>query len=266
MASDSYKFYTPATPSNDATYDLPATAAGRLLQTPLAQDLCRVGYYLVTIDGNAATVDYYSADVGLGTCVANGDKTIATTPSAMNFTKRESFGYGLNGRQFVIAQGGSYTSIADSYPATNPSTTFAILAGSNTQTSKDAVGRAFSKDITTGWEPRICGIESDIVYLWGMQNAIGADTTETYTVSLSYDPTSVTGAQIASGKFALATQNALGVWVNAVTQNTGGTSAFVDGAWASGATLGSYGVNATNHTVWAVVNYTNAHFAAAITP
>ena len=45
-SSNSYKFYTPQNPSNDAKYDKPTT-----LELAVAQELYTVGYYIFTIDG-----------------------------------------------------------------------------------------------------------------------------------------------------------------------------------------------------------------------
>ncbi len=49
-ASDSSKFYIPQLPvsTND---------------TPISQDLCKVGYYIYTVDGSRVTVDYYGVDM-----------------------------------------------------------------------------------------------------------------------------------------------------------------------------------------------------------
>ncbi len=92
---------------------------------------------------------------------------------------------------------------------------------------------------------------------------LGATSTDTYVVQLSYDPTAV--SDLAAGAFGLVTRNSSGAWVNAVSNNTGGTATPVTGAWTSLATLGSYGVDATNHLAWAVVN-SEGDFAVAKFP
>ncbi len=56
-----------------------------------------------------------------------------------------------------------------------------------------------------------------------------------------------------------------GRWVNAVAGNTGGAARFVQGAWQAGFELGTYGVDTTNKTVWAVVNH-NSGFAVVPEP
>ena len=58
-ASDSAKFYTPANPSNDTKYDVPAF--GHTRQTSISQQLYDIGYYVYTIDGPRCTVQYYAA-------------------------------------------------------------------------------------------------------------------------------------------------------------------------------------------------------------
>ncbi len=60
-ASDSSKFYTPGSPSNDDKYNVPAF--GHTRQTQLSQDLHTVGYYIFTVDGPKVTIDYYSSGV-----------------------------------------------------------------------------------------------------------------------------------------------------------------------------------------------------------
>lgn len=74
-ASDSYKFYTPATPFSTR-------------ETPISQELYTVGYYIYTVDGTKVNVDFYSAPNGVG----NNDLTATPT---LNFTLRESWGYDL---------------------------------------------------------------------------------------------------------------------------------------------------------------------------
>ncbi len=53
-------------------------------------------------------------------------------------------------------------------------------------------------------------------------------------------------------------------WVNAVDENIGGTKNFVFGPWEKSYPLGTYGVDPTTHTAWAVLNY-NGDFAVVRT-
>ena len=257
-ASNSSKFYTPGVPSNDDKYNVPVFGHGR--QTQIAQELHTVGYYICTVDGPRVTVDYYSAvpanvaPVG-GVNGPNVEWLLPTTP-ALTFVKAETFGYGLNGHEYLVAQGAPYTSLNETYG----STTARILSGSNGSTAKDFDNRTFTKTVDTGWTDKSAGLASDILSIWGMAD-LYAPQTDTFALSLSYDPSVVTAAQIQSGNFALATKDASGNWVNAVAKNVGGTMNFVNGPYNASYTLGTYGVDTAAHTVWAVINH-NSDYAA----
>ena len=82
--SASNKFYIPTNDasgtsrlSNDQVY------CGGTRQSELAQELNTIGYYIVTIDGSAVTVDFYSAPVY--PTYAGGEYLISTVPT-LNFT------------------------------------------------------------------------------------------------------------------------------------------------------------------------------------
>ena len=70
---------------------------------------------------------------------------------------------------------------------------------------------------------------------------------DTYVVQLSYDPT-VTGG-VSLGWFNGSQ------WINAVNGNTGGTPASISGPYDGNPILGHFGVDTTNHVVWAVLNH-----------
>ncbi|GFE62267.1 metallophosphoesterase [Geobacter sp. AOG2] len=248
-ASNSSKFYYPANPSNDATY------CGGKRQTLAKQELNTIGYCLVTVDGSHVTVDYYSAPAYPSP--VNGG-VIATTPT-LTFTKRETFGYSLNGSQFVVAAGAAYTTVQDTSPA-GSGTVAKVLAGSNGYTVTDPSGRFFSAVVNTGWYAAN-STASDILLLRGMSASLGSTQTDIFAISMTYDKTKVTDAQVQAGTFALATPDDSGNWTNAVNKSTGGTKKFVLGAWKSSYTLGTYGVDTASGTVWAVINY-NGCFAA----
>ncbi|MGH9563448.1 MAG: metallophosphoesterase family protein, partial [Terracidiphilus sp.] len=128
-ASDSDKFYTPDTPSNDDKYDVPVF--GHKRESEVSQDLHRIGFYVYTVDGPRVTVEYYAATVSNASPAAKCNKPspdmcefmIATTP-ALTFEKVETFGYSLNGKEFLVCQAGqekcnsSYAQVADSYNGT----------------------------------------------------------------------------------------------------------------------------------------------------
>jgi hypothetical protein len=262
-ASDSNKFYTPSIPANDVTYDVPAF--GHTRQTEISQDLYYIPYYIVTVDGPKVTIDYYAVN-------SNGNgSNISTTPTLTgNWQKRDSFGYSLNGKEFLIAQGQAYTSVQDAIRAGSGffGTSAQILGGTNGSTVKDHSGRPLTKAVDTGWAPRDGWDRrdwdggnklSDILTLWGMTD-VGQTTTDTYALSMTYDPSVIVSKEALNrGKLVfLATKDASGKWVKAGTN-------FVLGPWNAVYPLGTYGVDPKTHTAWAVVNLTG-DFAVMQTP
>jgi len=241
-ASDSSKFYTPATTANDVTYNVPAFGVTR--QIPIRQELYKVGYYLVTIEGNNATIEYWAADV-------NGSSgTVATIP-ALNFTLRETYGYSLVGQQFQILPGSSFTTVKD----TSPNGTIAkILAGTNLSITTDLSSRSLVRVVNTGWGT-VSGLASDVLYLWGLQSALSSEQCETYVLQMSFTASSLSSLKVSSGNAGIATLDDSGNWTNAVSNNYGGVTKYVQGAWSSSYALGTYGVDTTNNVAWAVVNY-----------
>jgi hypothetical protein len=259
-ASDSYKFYIPQNPSNDTKYNIPAngiTNGPRELE--ISQELFNVGYYIVTVDGPRVTVDYYASPNG---CNGDCDETYDVIP--YTFTKHESFGYSLNGKEFLVAQGQPYTIVQDSFSGT----TAQILSGSNGSTAADYIGRIFTKTVDTGWTPKTVGTPmtdqntaSDILSLWGMAD-LGRSDTDVFTLSMNYDAEKSRPEHLGEGLFGLATKDADGNWINAVHNNIGGVKKFVMGAWDPSYELGTYGIDPGTHTAWAVINY-NSDFAVA---
>jgi hypothetical protein len=248
-SSNSYKFYIPQIPSNDANYDVPAFGFSR--ETPIAQELFTVGYYIFTVDGPRVTVEHYASPNG-----CNGDCDLVTTPT-LTFTLRETFGYSLNGKEFLVPQGGTYTTIEDSYHGT----TARVLDGVNGSTAVDYANRAFTKTVDTGWSHRGCETASDVLTLWGMAD-LGSDKTDLYALTMTYDPEKARPEHLGKGLFGLATRDENGDWINAVDRNVGGTKNFVHGPWKPGYGLGTYGIDPSSKTVWAVINY-NGDFAVS---
>jgi len=128
--------------------------------------------------------------------------------------------------------------------------------------------RPFTKAVDTGWTPMIVGnpkkyqdTASDILSLWGMAD-LGSDQTDVYTLAMTYDPSKSLPMHLGEGMFGLATRDADGNWVNAVDENVGGAKKFVVGPWDPAYELGTYGVDPSTHTAWAVINYNN-DFAVA---
>jgi hypothetical protein len=213
--SDSSKFYTPGSPfsAND---------------TPVAQQLNQVGYYIYTIDGPRVTVDYYAAPI---TTVDSTGKTITAGGNpTFNFTKQQTYGYSLNGKEFLVQSGGNLSAVHDSYGSTTMS-----LVGLNTSTSKTNDGRALTEAIDTGWTDRTAGFASDALTLWGMEE-IGASTTASpFTLTMKYNPSELSGTPC------LEQQNADGTWtpVPSVVNGDGTISATLshDGTFAVGSAV-----------------------------
>jgi hypothetical protein len=261
-SSNSYKFYIPKMPKNDTT------GAERII----AQELFTVGYYIFTVDGPCVTVDFYSSSHGGDF----GDLDLTQSPSSYAFYRRERFGYSANGKQFVIANNESYTGVQDAYQGT----TAKILDGGNQDMANDSdfYGREEVKTVKTGWKDMPAGAASSVLKLWGLDNNLdlwdgslsgqlpNSDSdyvTDTYVLSLSYDPLLVRPTQLGTG-FCLAAKDAAGNWTNAVNLNAGGSKKLVIGRWKPGYALGTYGVDPSTHTVWAVLNRDGEFVARAV--
>ena len=295
-ASNSYKFYIPPTQTT-----FTGQSAFRNLEKPIAQELFTVGYSIFTVDGPKVTVDHYAMPNG---CGGDCDQTYDVIPYAGNtptvypfgslspiasystpvpFTKHDTFGYSLNGKEVLVAQGGSYALSDDTSKAIAngetgyKGTTAAILSGTNGSTGKDFNLRALTKSVNTGWTPTTTGLASDIFTVWGMQDSlatkltpVGAAATnytfvdpnltktDTYALSLSYDSATVVDAAFINAGHAvtLSTKDTNGNWVNAVDQNVGGRKRFILGSFNKAYPLGTYGVDPATHTAWTVINTT----------
>jgi len=252
-SSNSYKFYTPRDGDD-----------GR--ETPFDQELYTIGYYIFTIDGPRVTVDFYSSSHGLD----YGDVALIAPPASLAFYLRDTFGYSLNGAGFDVAQGGSYTTVADSYHGAEAK----ILSGVNENTGTDQLGRPLSKHVNTGWSDadRMEGAASGILSLWGMADNLSLWDTElegllpdsdesrecdVYTLSMSYDRKNIDHSRIMKGDFVLAARDVdNGIWANAVDLNYDcEDKVFKKGPWRAEYGLGTYGVDPTTSTAWAVINY-----------
>jgi hypothetical protein len=245
-ASDSSKFYTPKTPvsANDV---------------PLQQDLARVGYYIVAVDGPRVTIDYYGDTTGGGYYGVNG--------GTFTFTKIASERYSLNGKDVVVNQGGSYTTVSDNTNVADDmengfkGTSMAILAGTNGSVQKTNYNKPIQNDVNTGWKAAQAGLNSDILDLSGMWLTLSGPTTDQYVLSMSYrNSPFINGGALLSGKFCLLARAANGKWVKAVSLNSTGTPSFVLGAWNSSYAIGTYGVDPVARKAWAVLDY-NGEFA-----
>ncbi len=257
VASDSYKFYTPVVPSNDEKFNLPAF--GRLRQFQLAQDLYQIGYSIVTVDGPDVTVDYYGVPSGQ----ENG--RISVTPVLTGrWQKRESYGYTLEGRSFLVAPGDSYASVRDAFSGDS----VCVLGGTNDSTFKDFAGRPFYRLVEAAWKKRneqqaFQGMASHMVRLRGMTRVGRGDTTDVYVLGLTYTMPARMEKTLKRGLPALVSKNRDGEWVPAAELNFGGKGQFMSGPYRERYPLGTWGVDRKRKTVWAVVNREGV-FAAAI--
>nr|WP_319494457.1 metallophosphoesterase [uncultured Desulfobacter sp.] len=249
-SSNSYKFYTPKSGDD-----------GR--ETMLQEELYTIGYYIFTVDGPRVTVDFYSSSTG-----EDYASVSLRSYSEYPFYLRERFGYSLNGSRFEIAQGASYTAIFDGYN----DTTAKILSGSNSNDETDYVGRDLTKTVNTGWVDGdlVDDAASDVFTLWGLVDNLSlydeeltgnlpeedeSQVTDTYTLSISYNPRKIRASNLLRGGFCIAARDEDDNWVNAVDLNDGGTKTFKRGPWKSGYELGTYGVDPGTKTVWAVLNH-----------
>lgn len=234
----------------------------------ISQERETVGYYIYTIDGPTVTVDYYSDDHGHWQSDASYPQGASrpdtgVTPT-FHFVKKESWSYSLNGKQFLVPQGASYTVVSDRFSGSEAR----ILDGFNASESKDDTldtaggkGRPLAKAVNTGWiavdysKPADRNLASSIFLLSGLGEQ-GNDRTDTFVLSMNYDPAKTRA--IAGGRFGLVSKNAAGRWINAVEANTVGTATFIDGPWKPGYALGSHGIDRKRHRVWAVLNHDGA--------
>lgn len=250
-ASDSSKFYGPATTPND-------TLSREKL---ISQELGTVGYYIYTVDGPRVTVDYYSTSQIAPTPTAGGESVVAHM-SNLNFSKHETFGYdGANGKEYQIAKNGSYSNITpwiaahtDSYGQTFRGTN-ASLSGTNGNTATAAYdNRDFIKVVDTGWTGQASAkhaelLKSDALTIWGL-TSVNQATADRVVLSLTYDASF--DPSNAGQYFGITKQDADGNW-NFVGNNFLGNLAY-DSAGGDVLPVGSYGYDGSTHTAWAVIS------------
>jgi len=257
-ASDSSKFYNPGLPvsPND---------------TPVEQDLQRLGYYIFTVDGPRVTIEYYADNHGSWQSDSNYpygsidlvNYPLRTTPT-LTFVKRSTTGYSLNGKEQLVARGASYamtddTTVAATMESGFIGTSMAILSGTNGSMAATNYGKPTSKAVNTGWAAKTADTISDVLFLWGMTD-LGATSTDKYVLSMSYDPSVVVNTEMINEGYIVAvdTKDANGNWVKAVDMNVGGGKKFVLGPWNKVYPLGTYGVDPKTKTAWAVINTTGS--------
>lgn len=233
-------------------------------EVSLSQEENNIGYYIYTVDGPRMSANYYAdsrGDFQSGNRFPFGENNPEFPKGVapeLKFVKKESFGYSLNGREFLIAQGESYNVVSDTYGKTSAR----ILYGFNNSASVDANKRGLTKAVETGWvkNPDQILLKSDIFSIWGMSELGMNNRADVYVLSISFE---AGNAQlIKKGKTWIATF-VNGKWVNAVDENFGSKRKFVLGKYRPEYGLGTYGIDPKTKTAWAVLNY-NADFAVAI--
>ncbi len=238
-------------------------AGQKIRETSLSQETNNIGYYVYTVDGPRVTANYYSDSKGnfqsnknypYGS--DNPDYPAGVTPH-LNFLKKETFGYSLNGKEFLIAEGASYTVVKNRFEKT----TAKILNGVNNSSKVDEDNRRLTKAVDTGWlkNPDPDKLISNVLSLWGMSDLGSNGHSDTYVLSMSFDSGRI--KHLKKARVAIATF-VNGKWINAVDENFGGTSKFVEGKYRPGYGIGTYGYDLPSKTAWAVLNY-DADFAVA---
>lgn len=230
---------------------------------PIAQHTAKIAYYICTVDGPRVTIDCYGAAV-----TPVGGQIRQTPDLTGQWQKLDTIGRSLNGREFVIPPGTSYTVVRDDtskaiangeqgYRGTQAS----ILVGENQSTATALNGVPLVKAVNTGWAAAE-GTASDLLTLWGLAE-LGAPQTDPYVLAMTVPAEAELPAEpLESGHIVLATRNAEGQWINAVAANVATTaddtpaaSRFVLGPYQTEYGLGVYGFDPATHTAWAVVNH-----------
>jgi hypothetical protein len=259
--SNSSKFYTPKVLDDTRWF------GQKSREISISQEHDTVGYYIFTIDGPTVTVEYFADDHGHWQSDANypqgaGRQDTGLTPQ-FHFVRKESWSYSLNGQQFLVPQGATYTVVKDRFRGREAR----ILDGINASDSRDASldtaggkGRPLTKIVSTGWrtvKPSKHGKvnPANVEFLLSGVGELGAQKTDNFVLSMTYDPKQLSPNTIASGRFGLMTRDAAGRWIEAVEANTGGTATFIDGPWRRGYALGTHGIDRRHHAVWAVMNH-----------
>lgn len=91
---------------------------------------------------------------------------------------------------------------------------------------------------------------------------VGAGHTDTYALSMSVNARNGRDRRGGGDDCGILVTRFHGTWVNAVAANDGGTRRFVAGPYKAAYGLGTYGVDRTTNTAWAVVDHAG-QFAVA---
>ena len=226
-------------------YTTTGTSAVTLSASQLADDSALPG---AGGNNNGALTVTVQANVGNATADAGNSKT--------------AFGAPLTA---PVAAGGSYANLESTVKATSGSggggmlgSTATILAGTNS-------GSGSAQTVSMAWRTQTSAegtrLVSDVLDLSGMGLNGMSGQTSPFVLQMDYDPGSVGGDEAAMAAEEMIQpvwlDPATNQWENATDGNFGTNSdQFYLGAWPPGdLTLGDWGVNTANHTVWAVLDH-----------
>ena len=211
----------------------------------------------------------------------NGGITVTLQGNVGNATadksnSQSSFGSPLTA---PVGQNASYANLESTATATTGSggygmvgSTATILAGTNASGSSEMVSMAWRTQ--TQAERTGPGLISDVVCLSGMTLNGTTSQTSPFVLQMDYNPSLLPGGEGSEGVWAdderiyLAWLNPSDdQWENAIDGNFGTNAGCSHpGAWPTGdMTLGDWGVNTANNTVWAVLDH-NSDFSVVPEP
>jgi fibronectin-binding autotransporter adhesin len=170
-----------------------------------------------------------------------------------------------------VAANGSYANLVSTVKSTTGSggagmvgTTATILGGTNSSGSAQTVSMAWR----THTQADSSDVISDIVSVSGMALSGNSGQTAPFVLQMDYDTGVLPGTSAGNDPLYLAWLDpATDEWENAIDGNFGtNLGTYHLGAWQPGdLTLGDWGVNTANNTVWAVVDH-NSDFAVVPEP
>lgn len=163
-----------------------------------------------------------------------------------------------SGAQLTIQGGGSYKGWQSNSDQPDSGTTVAKVLGG----SAGAGGR----QVAASWTP--LALHSGTGPIYSDVLTFGGTLSDQFVLQMSYDPNALVGRGIDEASLYLGWQNGSNQWVNAVVGNSGDSTPHEYSGVYDPATmnqLGAYGVDTTNHVVWAVINH-NSDFAVSALP
>ncbi|HEY5892317.1 MAG TPA: PEP-CTERM sorting domain-containing protein [Chthoniobacterales bacterium] len=184
---------------------------------------------------------------------SNGESRAALLNPVNPFTRTSGGG---SARNTKFVGGMAYNKFI---ATTNPSgagTTVELLGGTAGSAGEGIYG--LNRDVNVTFSlgnPAL--IASDIVTLTGTEG-------DTFVLQLTYNEAQAIALYGSEDNLRLGWLDG-GLWKLAIDGNTSGLPNFINGAWNASYTLGYYGLDTENNTVWAVLNH-NSDFAAIPVP